>query len=89
MEKHLRGFRRQVSVQNANGDQQCAVQCIDLVDDRVRKRWTALAILFAFLSPFLSYLYLGRLNTTWNRGDTDPSANVSAPSLPRRSHTWN
>ena len=63
----LRDLQRKISHVNANGEMQCSLVCIDLVEDRVKKRWTAVALLFSFFAPVLTYSCLGSLNTTWDR----------------------
>jgi hypothetical protein len=69
-----RDLRRSVSAANADGDLTCQLVLVDLVEDRVRHRWTALALCFSFLAPILTGVAVGALNTTWNRGALDATA---------------
>ena len=55
------------SHKNANGDLLCGVACVDMVEDRVRKRWTAVALLFSFLAPILTYSCIGNFRDAWDR----------------------
>lgn len=63
------GQRLGFEVANEDGVKQCTVNCVDLVEDRVRHRTTALALLFALFAPILTYILVGDLNAAWNRND--------------------
>ena len=60
------------SHKNANGDLLCGVACVDMVEDRVRKRWTAVALLFSFLAPILTYSCIGNFRDAWDRSWEPP-----------------